>query len=50
MVLSPLNVTLSHVNTMAKMKEILETVAGLDVPDSLVKVTTCKLAAHNAAV
>lgn len=38
MVLSPLNVTLSHVNTIAKMKEVLQTVAGLDVPESLVKV------------
>ena len=38
MVLSPLNVTLSHVNTIAKMREVLETVAAVDVPQSLVKV------------
>lgn len=38
MVLSPLNVTLSHVNTTSKMREILESVAGLNVPENLVKV------------
>lgn len=40
MALSPLNVTLSHVNTIAKMREILTTVAGLEVPDALVKVSS----------
>ena len=39
MVLSPLNVTLSHVNTTSKMREVLEDVAGLDVPDALVEVS-----------
>ena len=47
MVLSPLNVTLSHVNTIAKMKEVLQTVAGLDVPDSLVRVCTSRTFAND---
>jgi len=38
MVISPLNVTLSHVNTTAKMREVLESVAGLEVPEALVEV------------
>lgn len=38
MVLSPLNVTLSHVNTTAKMREVLESVAGLEVPEALLEV------------
>ena len=44
MVLSPLNVTLSHVNTVAKMTEVLRSVGGYEVPESLLKVSEDSLA------
>ena len=38
MVLSPLGVLLSHINTIATMTEVLQSVGGFEVPDSLLKV------------
>jgi len=49
MVISPLNVTLSHVNTTAKMREVLESVAGLEVPEALVEATKLRLAGNSEA-
>ena len=45
MVLSPLGVLLSHINTIAKVTEVLRSVGGFEVPESLLKVSMA-LAAH----
>lgn len=47
MVLSPLNVTLSHINTAAKMTEVLRSVGGYEVPESLLKVLHLALQTPN---
>jgi hypothetical protein len=50
MVLTPLKVTLSHVNTVAKMREVLENVAGLQVPEALLEVGTPYQACHGPQI